>query len=158
MLHGQCSVHVNISGSNAVCCAYLLNACLVLQEDVLYALSQSDSLTDLGVSDPSTLTKDSRDKMLYLLNDEGGSTPTLSYLRSVYNTPGQPRTQWANFVERVRDLAVAQGIKGLPKVVEEVRCLLLIVVLDIRRTGSCSIGAALVHVRVYCVLCLYDQQ
>jgi hypothetical protein len=92
-----------------------------LQEDVLYALSQSDSLADLGVKDLSAFTKD-RDKMLYLMNDEGGSTATLSYLRSVYNTPGQASTQWANFMERVKDLAAAQGIKELPKTVEEVGC------------------------------------
>ena len=93
----------------------------VLQEDVLYALSQSDSMHDLGVADVSKLTPDSRAKMLYLLNDEGGSTPTLAYLRSVYNTPGHPRTQWANFVERVKDLAAGVGLKEVPKVVEEVR-------------------------------------
>jgi hypothetical protein len=92
-----------------------------VQEDVLYALSQSDSLADLGVKDPSAFTKD-RDKMLYLMNDEGGSTATLSYLRSVYNTNGQACTQWANFVERVKDLAAARGIKRLPKTVEEVGC------------------------------------
>jgi hypothetical protein len=60
--------------------------------------------------------------MLYLMNDEGGSTATLSYLRSVYNTNGQACTQWANFVERVKDLAAARSIKGLPKTVEEVGC------------------------------------
>lgn len=93
----------------------------VVQEDVLYALSQSDSMQDMGVEDLSQLTPDSRSKMLYLMNDEGGSTSTLAYLRSVYNTPGHARTQWANFVERVKDLAVAQGLKDVPKTVEEVR-------------------------------------
>lgn len=93
----------------------------VVQEDVLYALSQSDSMQDMGVEDLAQLTPDSRSKMLYLMNDEGGSTSTLAYLRSVYNTPGHARTQWANFVERVKDLAVAQGLKDVPKTVEEVR-------------------------------------
>jgi hypothetical protein len=92
-----------------------------MQEDVLYALSQSDSMQDMGVGDLSQLAPDSRSKMLYLMNDEGGSTSTLAYLRSVYNTPGHARTQWANFVERVKDLAAAQGLKDVPKTVEEVR-------------------------------------
>jgi hypothetical protein len=95
------------------------------QEDVLYALSEGDALADLGLNSSSgrataALSPASRSEMLYLLNDEGGSTPTLAYLRSVYNPPGQARSQWANFVERVKDLAVAKGITGLPKVVEEV--------------------------------------
>lgn len=94
---------------------------LPAQEDVLYALSEGDALNDMHITDPSKLTADGRAKMVYLLSQEGGSTPTLSYLRSVYNTPGQPRSQWGNFVERVKGLAAAQGIKGLPKVVEEVR-------------------------------------
>lgn len=94
---------------------------LPAQEDVLYALSEGDAMNDMRITDPSKLTADGRAKMVYLLSQEGGSTPTLSYLRSVYNTPGQPRTQWGNFVERVKGLAAAQGIKGLPKVVEEVR-------------------------------------
>lgn len=104
------------------------HACLP-QEDVLYALSEGDALADLGMSgDPSSsscqkLSPASRSEMLYLLNDEGGSTPTLAYLRSVYNPPGQARSQWANFAERVKDLALAQGITVLPKVVEEVRVL-----------------------------------
>jgi hypothetical protein len=98
---------------------------LPVQEDVLYALSETDAISDMRIEDPSKLTPDGRAKMVYLLSQEGGSTPTLSYLRSVYNTPGQPRTQWGNFVERVKGLAAAQGIKGLPKVVEEVSLVLL---------------------------------
>lgn len=91
-----------------------------LQEDVLYALSQDDALKDLQVGDTTRLTEDSMRKMLYLLTPVGSSTETLSYLRSVYNAPGQPRTQWANFVERVRDMAAAQGIRDVPKAVNEV--------------------------------------
>ena len=94
--------------------------CFLLQEDVLYALSEDDALADLKVADPSKLDAKPKTEMLYLMTPEGSSTPTLSYLRSVYNTPGQPRTQWANFVERVKDLAAAQGIQELPKVVNEV--------------------------------------
>lgn len=59
--------------------------------------------------------------MPYLLTPEGSSTGTLTYLRSVYNTPGQPHTQWANFVERVRDIAAARNIKNVTKAVNEVR-------------------------------------
>lgn len=95
---------------------------------MLYALSEGDALADLSLAgDPSSsssrqnISPASRSEMLYLLNDEGGSTPTLAYLRSVYNPPGQARSQWANFTERVKDLALAQGVTGLPKVVEEVR-------------------------------------
>jgi len=96
---------------------------LGLQEDVLYALSQADALRDLEVKDASTFKQESVQKMLYLLTPEGSSTGTLTYLRSVYNTPGQPRTHWANFVERVRDIAAARNIKNVPKVVNEVRML-----------------------------------
>lgn len=77
-------------------------------------------MRDLRITDPSKLKQDGMQKMLYLLTPDGSSTPTLSYLRSVYNSPGQPRTQWGNFVERVREMAVAQGIKDVPKQINEV--------------------------------------
>jgi hypothetical protein len=61
-----------------------------LQEDVLYALSEADALQDLAIpaQAQAKLRPDGKAKMVYLLQPDGGSTPTLAYLRSVYNSPG----------------------------------------------------------------------
>lgn len=95
----------------------------LLQEDVLYALSEDDALADLKVADPAKLDAKSKAEMLYLLSPDGSSTPTLSYLRSVYNTSGEAQTQWSNFEERIRALAVARGISkaAISSTVYEVR-------------------------------------
>lgn len=93
----------------------------LLQEDVLYALSEGDAIQDLDLSPPAQakLSREGKSKMVYLLQPDGSSTALLSYLRSVYSTPGQPQTQWSNFVERVKGLAAARG-ENVPKLVCEV--------------------------------------
>lgn len=89
---------------------------------MLYALSENDAVTtDLKVQNPGKLEAKSKAEMLYLLTPEGCATPTLSYLRSVYNPAGQQHTQWSNFVERIKAVAAQDpSIVNVPSTVYEV--------------------------------------
>lgn len=81
------------SNMSAVCC---ILPCLCSQEDVIYALNESDAWTDItaynrGLNEqyrftlPADTAKLShRDKVTYLMNADDSPTPTMTYLRSVY--------------------------------------------------------------------------
>jgi hypothetical protein len=90
---------------------------------VLYALSEADALQDMArtTPHPGSLRRDGKARVVCLLQPDDSSSPTLAYLRSVYNSPGARQSQWSNFVERLRGLAAARGIRDVPAAVHEVR-------------------------------------
>ena len=72
-----------------------------MQEDVLYALNEDDACATVGLN--KAKAKD-RDKMVYLLNNDGAPTDSMRYLKTVYAS-NPSSSQWSNFIERVKNQA-----------------------------------------------------